>query len=117
MTLQNYNTACQPVPEIRNMAPSAGARPWGNFRLRFDLRVRLWLHRSRISSNRSLPLFRKFHESFGLGALDDHVPQNTRTGKNGRHNFVGLVRQFTFAGPAGYPDVNGAYRLCGDPVM
>ena len=42
---------------------------------------------------------------------------DTRTGKNGRHALVGLLRQGVFGRLAGYEDVNDAERLCHDPAM
>jgi hypothetical protein len=41
----------------------------------------------------------------------------TRTGKNGRHQLAGLLRQSVFGWLAGYEDVNDAERLCCDPAM
>src|SRR5262249_56937213 len=40
-----------------------------------------------------------------------------RTGKNGRHRLVGLLRQSVFGRLAGYADVNDAERLRHDPAM
>ena len=40
-----------------------------------------------------------------------------RTGKNGRHALVGLLRQSVFGRLAGYEDVNDAQRLRHDPAM
>jgi hypothetical protein len=42
---------------------------------------------------------------------------DTRTGKNGRHALVGLLRQSVFGRLAGYEDVNDAERLRHDPAM
>ena len=42
---------------------------------------------------------------------------DARTGKNGRHALVGLLRQSVFARLAGYEDVNDAERLRHDPAM
>ena len=42
---------------------------------------------------------------------------DVRTGKNGRHLFVSLLRQSVFGRLAGYEDVNDAERLCRDPAM
>ena len=42
---------------------------------------------------------------------------DARTGKNGRHRLVGLLRQSVFGRLAGYEDVNDADRLCRDPAM
>lgn len=40
-----------------------------------------------------------------------------RTGRNGRHALVGLLRQSVFRRLAGYEDVNEAVRLRHDPAM
>ena len=40
-----------------------------------------------------------------------------RTGKNGRNQLVGLLRQSVFGRLAGYEGVNDAERLCRDPAM
>jgi Transposase DDE domain group 1 len=50
-----------------------------------------------------------------LGGED--VLADARTGKNGRHALVGLLRQSVFGRLAGYEDVNDAERLCRDPAM
>src|ERR1700726_2333658 len=42
---------------------------------------------------------------------------DARTGKNGRHALVGLLRQSVFGRLAGYEDVNDAQRLRHDPAM
>jgi hypothetical protein len=45
------------------------------------------------------------------------VVADARTGKNGRHALVGLLRQSVFSRLAGYEDVNDAERLRHDPAM
>lgn len=45
------------------------------------------------------------------------VLAEARTGKNGRHALVGMVRQSVFGRLAGYEDVNDAERLRHDPAM
>ena len=42
---------------------------------------------------------------------------DARTGKNGRHALVGMLRQAVFGRLAGYEDVNDAARLRHDPAM
>jgi len=42
---------------------------------------------------------------------------DARTGKNGRHALIGMLRQSVFGRLAGYEDVNGAERLRHDPAM
>ena len=94
-----------------------GAGSEGGFRLGFDARVRLEFHDSKISSDGGLLLFRELDETLGLHDMAGRSLRDTRTGKNGVHNFVGLLRQSTFGRLAGYPDVNDADRLSRDPVM
>ena len=94
-----------------------GAGSKGDFRLVFDSRVRLEFHGSKISSDGRLLLFRKWDETLGLHDLAGRSLRDTRTGKNGVHNFAGLLRRPTFGRRAGYPDVNDADRLARNPVM
>jgi hypothetical protein len=42
---------------------------------------------------------------------------DARTGKNGRHRPVGLMRQLVFRRLAGYEEVNDADRLRRDPTI
>jgi hypothetical protein len=42
---------------------------------------------------------------------------HARTGKNGRHALVGMLRQFVFGRLAGCEDVSDALRLRHDPAM
>jgi len=65
-----------------------GAGSKGDFRLVFDSRVRLEFHGSKISSDGGLLLFRKRDETLGLHDLAGRSLRDTRTGKNGVHNFA-----------------------------
>jgi hypothetical protein len=56
-------------------------------------------------------------ETVGLTGMAAEVLADARTGKNGRHVLVGLLRQSVFGRLAGYEDVNDADRLCRDPAM
>ena len=53
----------------------------------------------------------------GLTALAGDVLADSRTGKNGWHGVVGLLRQSVYGRLAGYKDVNDADRLGLDPAM
>ena len=53
----------------------------------------------------------------GLTALAGDVLSDSRTGKNGWHGVVGLLRQSVYGRLAGYEDVNDADRLGRDPAM
>jgi hypothetical protein len=56
-------------------------------------------------------------ETVGLTGMAAEVLADARSGKNGRHVLVGLLRQSVFGRLAGYEDVNDADRLCRDPAM
>lgn len=49
--------------------------------------------------------------------MQPKCPFQTRTGKNGRHALLGLLRQSVFGHLAGYEDVNDAECLRHDPAM
>ena len=53
----------------------------------------------------------------GLTVIAGNSLADARTGKNGRHALVGLLRQSVFSRLAGYEDVNDAERLRHDPAM
>ena len=93
-----------------------GAGSEGDFRVAFDPRVRLGFHGSKISSDGGLLLFYGLDETLGLHDLAVRSLRDTRRGKNGVHNFVGLLCQSTSGRLAGYSDVSNADRLACDPV-
>jgi len=47
----------------------------------------------------------------GLTAMAGEMLADARTGKNGRHDLIGMLRQSVFGRLAGYEDVNDAERL------
>jgi hypothetical protein len=53
----------------------------------------------------------------GLSDTGGDVLADARTGKNGQHYLVGLLRQSVFGRLAGYEDMNDADRLCRDRAM
>jgi Transposase DDE domain group 1 len=53
----------------------------------------------------------------GLTTMAGEILADARTGKNGRHALVGLLRQSVFGRLAGYEDVTDAERLRHDPTM
>ena len=61
--------------------------------------------------------YRELDDTLGLTDTGADVLADARTGKNGRHRLVGLLRQSVFGRLAGYEDVNDADRLCRDPAM
>jgi hypothetical protein len=70
-----------------------------------------------ITSDAGLLAYRELDNTVGLTGTAGDVLADVRTGKNGRHLMVGLLRQSVFGRLAGYEDVNDAERLCRDPAM
>ena len=89
----------------------------GPLRLDFDRRVKAEFHGSRITSDTGLLAYRELDDALGLSGMTGDMLADTRTGKNGRHALVGLLRQSVFGRLAGYEDVNDAERLRHDPAM
>jgi hypothetical protein len=79
--------------------------------------MKLEFHGSRITSDAGLLAYRELDKALGLTALASDVLADGRTGKNGWHGLVGLLRQSVFGRLAGYEDVNDAVRLGRDPAM
>jgi Transposase DDE domain group 1 len=72
---------------------------------------------SAITSDGGLLAYRDLDDALGLTDAGADALADGRTGKNGRHRLVGLLRQSVFGRLAGYEDVNDADRLCRDPAM
>ena len=83
----------------------------------FDRRLKLEFHGSRVTSDAGLLAYRELDDALGLTALAGDVLADSRTGKNGLHGVVGLLRQSVYGRLAGYEDVNDAERLGRDPAM
>ena len=98
------------------MAHPAGETESDVARLNFDRRLKLEFHGSSVTSDAGLLAYRELDEALGLSAMAGDVLADTRTGKNGRHGLVGMLRQSVFGRLAGYEDVNDADRLGRDPA-
>ena len=61
--------------------------------------------------------YRELDDALGLMAIAGQHLVDGRTGRNGRHDLVGMLRQSVFGRLAGYEDVNDADRLGRDPAM
>ena len=64
----------------------------GALRLDFDRRLKLEFHGSRITSDDGLVACRELDDALGLSAMAGDVLADARTGRNGRHALVGMVR-------------------------
>src|SRR6266403_4973619 len=86
-------------------------------RLDFDRRLTLQFRGSVVTSDAGLLAYRELDDALGLSTMAGEILADTRTGTNGRHALVGLLRQSVFGRLAGYEDVNDAERLRHDPAM
>jgi len=99
------------------MADPTGESKDGGLRLDFDRRVKLEFHGSKVTSDAGLLPYRELDDALGLMAIAESQLADGRSGKNGRHGLVGMLRQSVFGRLAGYDDVNDADRLGLDPAM
>ena len=99
---------------MRNPEGESDRRP---LRPCFDRRLKLEFHGSRVTSDAGLLAYRELDDTLGLTALASNVLADSRTGKNGWRDVVGLLRQSVYGRLAGYEDVNDADRLGRDPAM
>jgi hypothetical protein len=86
-------------------------------RLNFDRRLKLEFHGSSVTSDAGLLAYRALDDVLGLMVIAGQNLADGRTGRNGRHDLIGMLRQSVFGRLAGYEDVNDADRLGRDPAM
>ena len=99
------------------MGTPEGEADLSPLRVGFDRRLKLEFHGSRITSDAGLLTYRELDGVLGLTSLAGSMLADSRTGKNGWHGLVGLLRQSVYGRLAGYEDVNDADRLGHDPAM
>ena len=99
------------------MANPAGESNDEVLKLDFDRRLMLQFRGSVVTSDAGLLAYRELDDALGLSTMAGETLTDARTGRNGRHALVGLLRQSVFGRLAGYEDVNDAERLRHDPAM
>ena len=75
------------------MAQPAGEAQSDALRLDFDHRLKLEFHGSSVTSDAGLLAYRELDDALGLMAIADRHLVDGRTGRNGRHDLVGMLRQ------------------------
>ena len=99
------------------MARPAGDAEFDACDLISTRRLKLEFHGSSVTSDAGLLAYRELDDALGLMGIAGQHLGDGRMGKNGRHDFVGMLRQSVFGRLAGYEDVNDADRLGRDPAM
>src|SRR6201981_1644835 len=94
------------------MANPAGESTDEILRLDFDRRLMLQFRGAVVTSDAGLLAYRELDDALGLTAMAGDKLSDARTGKNGRHALIGMLRQSVFGRLAGYEDVNALSPLC-----
>ena len=81
------------------MVHPTGESSDGVLRFDFDRRLMLQFRGSVVTSDAGLLAYRELDDAIGLSAVAGETLADTRTGKNGRHALVGLLRQCSAASP------------------
>lgn len=89
----------------------------GGLKLHFDGHLRIEFRGARVTTDAGLLAVRELDEALGLTEQAGDLLQDSRTGKNTRHDLPGLLRQSVYARLAGYEDVNDQEELTRDPAM
>jgi hypothetical protein len=84
------------------MANPAGESNAEVLRLDFDRRLMLQFRGSVVTSDAGLLAYRELDDALGLSTIAGEMLADARTGKNGRHALVGMLRQSVFGRLAGY---------------
>src|SRR5580692_6591451 len=92
------------------MGDPTGEADRGALRLDFDRPLLLQFRSSAINSDAGLLTYRELDDTLRLTDTGADTLADARTGKNGRHQLAGLLRQSVFGRLAGYEDVNDAGR-------
>src|SRR6201993_5340229 len=103
--------------EASIMANPRGESNGEVLRLDFDRRLMLQFQGSLVTSDAGLLVYRELDDALGLTAMAGEIVTDARTGRNGRHALVGMLRESVFGRLPGYEGVNDAERLRHDPSM
>ena len=87
------------------MAHPAGESDSDALRFDFNRRLKLEFHGSSVTSDAGLLAYRELDDALGLVNIAEQHLVDGRTGRNGRHDLVGMLRQSVFGRLAGYKDV------------
>ncbi|MBL6613150.1 MAG: transposase [Reyranella sp.] len=99
------------------MAQPAGEAESDAMRLDFDCRLQLEFYGFSVTSDAGLLACRELDDALSLMGIAGQPLVDSGTDKNGRHDFVGMLRQAMLGRLAGYKEVNDADRLGRDPAM
>jgi len=80
---------------------ATGEAELGPLRLGFERSVKVEFRGSAISSDGGLLLYRDLDDALGLTDMAAALIGDPRMGRNGRHRFVGFLRQSVFSRLAG----------------
>ncbi len=83
------------------MGNTAGESSDGVLRLDFDRRLTLQFRGSVVTSDAGLLAYCELDDALGLSAMAGERLADARTGNNGRHALVGMLRQSVFGRLAG----------------
>lgn len=78
------------------MTHPAGESSDGALRVDFDRRLMLQFRGSIVTCDAGLLAYRELDDALGLSTMADEALADGRTGKNGRHALVGMLRQAVF---------------------
>ena len=94
-----------------------GERKKDALRVKFDPKLKLEFHGTKVTSDAGLLAYRELDEVLGLTTMIESEFYDNRKGKNTQHNITALLRQGIYGRLAGYEDTNDADRLSIDPAM
>ena len=117
MPFSRVRSRCWPPPAIILRGDPMGEAKKGALKIRFDRRLRLEFHGTRITLDAGLLACRELDDALGLTVRAPVQLQEIRHGRNIQHELAPLLRQSVYSRLAGYEDTNDAERLAQDPAM